>query len=279
MALIPLFFRPFRGLSCLLFSVLACASAVALEIEGSWEQGRLLKGQVEPGSKVRFQNRNVRVGDDGLFVIGLGRDAPKEVVLQVVDPSGETNSHKFEVKQRQYRIQRVEGVPAETVNPPPEQLARIQADSALTREARALDLERRDFLQAFEWPVIGPISGVYGSQRYYNGEPRRPHFGVDVAMPTGTPVKAPAAGIVTMAHDDMFFSGGTMILDHGNGVSSSFLHLSKILVKKGQKVKQGEMIAEVGATGRATGAHLDWRMNWFSHPIDPTFLVGPMPEQ
>jgi murein DD-endopeptidase MepM/ murein hydrolase activator NlpD len=117
---------------------------------------------------------------------------------------------------------------------------------------------------------------VYGSQRILNGEPRRPHFGIDIATPTGTPVKAPADGVVTMVHPDMFFSGGTLILDHGHRLSSSFLHLSKIVVKEGDEVRQGDIIAEVGATGRVTGAHLDWRMNWGKERVDPSLLVPPM---
>ena len=124
----------------------------------------------------------------------------------------------------------------------------------------------------------GRISGVYGSQRVLNGEPRRPHFGLDIAAPTGSPVKAPADGVITLAHPDMYYSGGTVILDHGQGLSSSFLHLSRILVAEGDEVSQGQVIAEVGATGRVTGAHLDWRMNWYDQRIDPQLLVGPMPE-
>ena len=130
----------------------------------------------------------------------------------------------------------------------------------------------------FIWPTIGPISGVYGSQRILNGKPKWPHYGVDIAVPTGTEVRAPAGGVVTLAHPDMFYSGGTLIVDHGHGLSSAFLHLSKLRVKTGDKVKQGDVIAEVGATGRATGAHLDWRMNLFNRRIDPQLLVSPMAE-
>jgi murein DD-endopeptidase MepM/ murein hydrolase activator NlpD len=157
-------------------------------------------------------------------------------------------------------------------------LERINRESQLTRNARAKDLPRKDFLEPIRWPLLGPITGVYGSQRVYNGEPRRPHFGVDVARPTGTKVIAPLPGLVTLAYDNMFFSGGTLILDHGHGISSTFIHLSKILVNEGDEIAQGQAIAEVGATGRVTGPHLDWRMNWFSQPLDPELLVEPMPE-
>jgi murein DD-endopeptidase MepM/ murein hydrolase activator NlpD len=130
----------------------------------------------------------------------------------------------------------------------------------------------------FIWPVTGRISGVYGSQRILNGKPKRPHYGVDIAAPTGTPVKAPADGVVSLVHNDMFYSGGTLIVDHGHGLSTTYMHLHKILVKKGQRVKQGDVIAQVGATGRVTGPHLHWGMNWFDTRLDPSLLVPPMPK-
>lgn len=134
------------------------------------------------------------------------------------------------------------------------------------------------FAQDFIWPAVGPISGVYGSRRILNGEPRRPHYGVDVAGPVGQPVYAPADGLVTLYVPDMYYSGGTMIIDHGYGISSTFLHLSKEHVEVGQRVKQGDLIAEIGATGRVTGPHLDWRMNWFEKRVDPQLLVPSQPE-
>lgn len=249
-----------------------------LDIDGEWVQGGLLFGRVASETKVTFLDRKVRVDQDGLFVIGLGRDAPKQVELLITHASGEPVVKVFKVAQRQYNIQHVEGVPAQTVNPPAGQLERIRKESGLARRARSLDFNRTDFLQSFEWPLVGPITGVYGSQRIYNGEPRSPHYGVDVARPTGTLVKAPASGIVTLVHDNMFFSGGTLIIDHGHGVSSTFIHLNKVLVEEDMEIKQGDIIAEVGATGRVTGPHLDWRMNWFTHRIDPQLLVGTMPK-
>ncbi len=247
-----------------------------LNIQGEWQQGAVLRGQVAPGTQVTFLDRKVRVADDGVFVIGLGRDAPATVTLKT-HQHGQEQVHSFDVKQREYRIQRVDGVPPKTVNPPAEALARIRKESALARKARKVDSLRQDFRQDFQWPLLGPISGVYGSQRVYNGEPRRPHYGVDVARPTGTVVVAPVSGQVLLAYDDMFFSGGTLIVDHGHGLSSTFIHLSKILVKEGERLTQGQMIAEVGATGRATGPHLDWRMNWYDQRVDPQLLVPAMP--
>ena len=129
----------------------------------------------------------------------------------------------------------------------------------------------------FQWPVEGRISGVYGSQRILNGIPKRPHFGIDIAAPAGTPIRAPAVGLVTLAADDHYYTGGTVILDHGHGLTSAFLHLQEVRVAPGQTVAQGEVIGTLGATGRATGPHLDWRINWFDQRLDPAFFVPPMP--
>ena len=251
----------------------------ALEFNRTVQQGAILVGQVAPGSAVSFAKREVSVSDDGYFVIGLDRDEGKQIAVSVTQP-GETEAktHHFDVTQREYKLQRVDGVPQSTVTPNPEQVARSRKEAAAAWRARDHDSGLQYYRAEFQWPLIGPISGVYGSQRIYNGVPKRPHYGVDVAKPTGTRVVAPAGGVVRLAHPDMFFSGGTLIIDHGQGLSSSFLHLSKILVEPGQTVAAGDEVAEVGATGRATGPHLDWRMNWFNKRVDPTLLVGPMPK-
>lgn len=248
-----------------------------LMLTGSWQQGGLIFGTVEAGTQVKFLTHRVPVTEDGRFVLGLGRDAPPQVELTLTNTHGVVSTQSYAVRQRDYDIQKIEGVPARTVNPDPIHIKRIRNEVWMTKKAREKILDRIDYLQPFQWPTIGRISGVYGSQRFYNGEARRPHFGVDVAVPTGTKVKAPVAGVVTLAHNDMFFSGGTLILDHGHGLSSSFLHLSKILVNVGDEITQGQDIAEVGATGRVTGPHLDWRMNWFDQRVDPQLLVEPMP--
>jgi murein DD-endopeptidase MepM/ murein hydrolase activator NlpD len=171
----------------------------------------------------------------------------------------------------------VDGLPPQTVTPDPEALERIREEAAMVGNARARRDERSDFAGDWAWPATGRLSGFYGSQRVLNGEPRRPHFGVDVAAPEGSPVYAPADGIITLAHPDMYFSGGTIVLDHGHGLSSSFLHLSAIEVEAGTTVKQGDLIGRIGMTGRASGPHLDWRMNWLDKRVNPQPLVGEMP--
>ncbi len=269
------------SLPLLLLPGLLWAGAVPEPVfTGAFVQGGLVRGLVQPGATVKVDGKPVRVSEAGVFLVGFGRDAPAESRVQIRYPDGRTTEQVLRVAPREYRVQRIDGLPERKVTPrSKEDLARIREEAALSRAARRRDDPRTDFLVDFIWPVTGPISGVYGSQRILNGQPRRPHFGVDIARPTGTPVKAPAAGIVTLAHPDMFFSGGTLILDHGHGLSSSFLHLSRILVKEGDRVEQGELIAEVGATGRVTGAHLDWRMNLFTTRIDPQLLVPPMPRE
>ena len=274
-----------RAALCLsvFFALLPSASTLAAEpgihLDGPRVQGGLVRGRVAPGSAVQFEGEPVRVSKDGWFLIGFGRDAPPKAVLSVVSPDGRRQRYGLAVKPREYRIQRIDGLPPGKVTPrSKEDLARIRSEVAMVKRARLTDDARTDFLGGFRWPIKGPISGVYGSQRILNGEPRQPHYGVDIAVPTGTKALAPAAGVVTLAHPDMFFSGGTLIVDHGHGLSSAFLHLSRILVKKGQRVAQGQPIAEVGATGRVTGPHLDWRMNLFGRRIDPELLVGPMPK-
>lgn len=264
----------------LLFIVCLCLplAAAGLELKGEWRQGSVIRGQVAPGSEVFFQGDALSVSAAGEFVLGLGRDADSEVELVVVPPDGERQAHAFTVAARDYDIQYIEGVPQRTVTPSEEQLKRTREEAARVWKARQARLENTDFMADFIWPLTGRISGVYGSQRVYNGEPRAPHYGVDIARPTGTRVQAPAPGVVTLVEPDLFYSGGTLIVDHGHGLSSTFIHLSRILVKVGDRVEQGQEIAEVGASGRATGPHLDWRMNWYEQRVDPTSLVGPMAE-
>lgn len=256
---------------------LAALAATALELSGPLVQGALVQGRVDPGARVAFNDRPLRVSEAGVFVFGLGRDAPAEGAIRVTHADGSTEERRLAIRQRDYDIQRIDGLPPRKVTPPAAALERIRAEARQVREARRHDAPRTDFLTGFQWPVEGIITGVYGSQRILNGEPRRPHYGVDIAAPAGTPVRAPAGGVVTLAHPDMFFSGGTLIVDHGHGVSSTFLHLERILVAEGDRVRQGEVIAEVGATGRVTGAHLDWRMNHFTERLDPVLVAGPMP--
>jgi murein DD-endopeptidase MepM/ murein hydrolase activator NlpD len=250
----------------------------ALTLEGNLIQGGMAIGKTIPEATVYFQGNPIRVSPDGQFLIGFGRDAKPEAMLEIHQPSGSVEKHPLTIEQRTYQIQQIDGLPPRKVSPSTEDLTRIRKEIALVKTVRKKDDSREDFVQTFIWPVVGRISGVYGSQRVLNGTPKRPHYGVDIAAPTGTPVKAPVDGVVSLVHNDMFYSGGTVIVDHGHGLTTSYLHLHRILVKTGQAVKQGEVIAEVGATGRVTGPHLHWGMNWFDTRLDPSLLVPPMPK-
>lgn len=265
-------------LCCCLGAITALASdELVIDLQGSLVQGGLVIGKIDdPNSKLSLQGQAVAVASDGVFSLGFDRDAPSTMQLRIEAPNGQSISKELQIKSRDYKIQRIEGISKQIMSPSGADLKRIRAEAAQVRKARAQIKRRKDFAGAFKWPLEGPITGVFGSQRVYNGEPKRPHYGVDVAAPTGTPLTTPAPGVVTLAHDDMFYSGGTLIIDHGYGVSSTLMHLSKVLVKAGDEVKPGDIVAEVGATGRATGPHLDWRMNWYKSRIDPQLLVPAM---
>lgn len=255
----------------------ACASE-PFELKGSWQQGRLVFGHASPGAEVRFNGRKLRVSEDGDFVLGLDRDEKPDAEVIVRLPDGKEEAHRYQVATQEWQIQRIDGLPSDKVNPPGKALPRIKKEQVEINAARSRDSDERGFLQAWVWPSIGRISGVFGSQRILNGEAKSHHAGVDVAVPTGTTVVAPADGVVSLAAEDFYYTGGTLMIDHGHGVSSIMVHLSKLLVKKGQKVKQGEPLAQSGMTGRATGPHLHWGVTWFNAKVDAALLVPPMPD-
>lgn len=240
----------------------------------SVQQGSLIIGRIAPGiGEVRYQGRTLRISPEGWVALGVGRNATAPVELQVVTSTGIVGMAHIDVTPRDWPVEHVNGVPPKTVAPPPAIAERIRREQAEVTAARDRDDARTDFVAPFIWPVEGRISGRFGNQRVYNGTPGTPHSGMDIAAPQGTPVKAPAAGIVTFAASDLYLTGGTLLIDHGQGVSSNFLHLSRIDVKPGQPVQQGQIIGAVGATGRATGPHLHWGMNWFDVRIDPLLVL------
>lgn len=244
-----------------------------LQLPETLTQGQLVRGSVPVDGRVTVLQRNLRIGPAGEFVFGLGRDAPSPLTVFVSTASGCKAVVKREVQARRYRIEKVDGLPPRTVDPNPEEARRIAAESARIRAARAGDTPLRDWTAALAWPARGRISGVYGSQRVLNGQPKDPHLGLDIAAPTGTTVRAPWSGRVTLAAPDMVLTGGTLVIDHGHGVSTAYIHLSRIDVREGQQVAAGDPIAAIGATGRASGPHLHFQVHWLQERLDPALLL------
>ncbi len=273
----------FVGISIGILALFLVATSNAKEsllesLNGDFAQGGLVIGKTQPGTQVEFGGKKLQLTDDGYFVFGFHRDHEEKANL-TLSKGKQKEVQPLAIRKREYNIERVDGLPPSKVNPmKPEVLARIKKEGAMVGSARAKTSQIKAFMQDFIWPAKGRLSGFYGSQRVLNGVPKRPPYGVDVAAPTGTEVVAPADGIVRLVHKDMFYSGGTLIVDHGFGVSSTFIHLNSIEVEDGQKVKQGDLIATIGATGRATGPQLDWRINWFKSRLDPQLLVPPFKE-
>ena len=245
----------------------------ATRLPATASQGAMVIGNTHPAAVVEYAGRSLRVTPYGTFVFGIGRDATGDVVLRIRQPATDWIEHRVAIAPRGWPVEQINGVPPATVNPPKAIAERIEREQTRVVAVRTRDDARTGFAQAFTWPVQGRISGRFGNQRVYNGTPKSPHSGMDIAVATGTPVKAPADGVITFADPGLYLTGGTVVLDHGHGISSNFLHLSRIDAKVGDIVKQGDVIGAVGATGRATGPHLHWGMNWFDTRIDPLLVL------
>jgi murein DD-endopeptidase MepM/ murein hydrolase activator NlpD len=261
--------RGFLATGLAFAAVPARALGGRLVIKGAMEQGSLALGYAEAGASVTVDGEKVRLSPDGVFAFGFAYDQSKPSSIAITWKDGSSETGSYTPKTRQYEIERVNGLPQETVTPPPEVLARIKKEAENIYVARQRDTVGDDFLSGFDWPAPGIESGVFGSQRIDNGVPMAPHFGVDMAAPTGTPIHAPADGTVTIS-DDYYLDGGFTLIDHGQGVSTCYLHQSRRLVKVGDMVKRGQLIGHIGQTGRATGPHLHWAMNWFEVKLDPS---------
>ena len=238
----------------------------------------MIVGHAKPGSSATLDGEKLRVAPDGRFVFGFGREAGPTAMLEVTAPGGATERRELTIAQRHYDIQRIDGLPPSKVTPDPALDERLKRERAAIGAARGNDSDAMFWAEKPAWPSHGRISGVYGSQRILNGRPKQPHYGVDVAGPKGSPVTAPGAGIVTLAEPDFYYEGGIVIIDHGYGVSSTLIHMERVDVRAGDSVEQGQRIGLLGAAGRASGPHVDWRMNWKGVRLDPELLVSPMPE-
>ncbi|WP_404340142.1 M23 family metallopeptidase [Pseudoalteromonas mariniglutinosa] len=245
----------------------------ALELKGYLTQGGLVTGSIAGVKSVSFNGERLKLTDKGEFVFGFGRDADTHHQLSWLDREGKVHNQAIVITQRDYQIDKITGVAKKYVSPPKEVSERISREAVAVKQARKVNSDLNFFLDPVYKPAVGRISGVYGSQRYFNGEPRRPHFGLDIANKIGSPVYAPLSGSVVFAENDLYYSGGTLILDHGHGVTSTYIHLSKLNVKVGDTITTGDKIAEIGATGRVTGPHLDWRFNWKNERLDPALMM------
>tara|TARA_Y100000310_G_scaffold32689_1_gene30947 strand:+ start:2074 stop:2859 length:786 start_codon:yes stop_codon:yes gene_type:complete len=253
-----------------LFFLLITTSSFAVTFEGKFIQGSFILGKTEPGSEVFIDKKKVKVTSDGYFAFGLSRDRKNDVVINI-------NEKKIikKVFKRKYKIQRIDGLEEKKVTPPEEVYERIKRENKWIGEARAINSDLAFFKNNFINPLENAIvTGVYGTQRILNGKPKWPHYGIDFAADEGTEIKAMLDGVVTLAEPDLFYTGGTLIFDHGHGISTLYMHMKKLMVKKGQKVKQGDVIGTVGSTGRSTGAHLDVRLNWFQVRLDPATVLN-----
>ena len=241
-------------------------------LNGNFIQGGLVYGKSIPKTSIKFMKRFIFQDSNNRFVFGMGRDYPETAVLEI-KYNNDIRKINIKIKKQVYKIQKIKGLPKKMVTPPESVYKRIIIENNEIAKVRALNSKINYIFQDFIWPVQGIITGVFGSQRILNGKPRRPHYGIDIAASKGTNILAPTDSIVRMAEDNLYFTGGTIMLDHGHGVTSVYSHLSKLLVKKNQKIKKGHVIGHVGSTGRSTGPHLDWRINWFDQRLDPSLFI------
>ena len=244
----------------------------AIEFKGKFLQGHYIIGLTDPSAKIIVGKKEVKVSKDGYFVFGLDRDRKFDIIITKIT-DGKKEIITKQVLKRKYNIQRIDGLEESKVTPPESVYKRIKKENNEIGEARAINSDLQFFKEKFIMPVEGIISGVYGSQRILNGKPRWPHYGIDIAAKQGTMIKSSGAGVVTMAEDDLYYTGGTVIMDHGHGISTIYSHLQNVLVSVGDQVNQGDIIGTVGSTGRSTGPHLDFRINWFQTRLDPMSVL------
>ena len=258
----------------LLVLIFFSTNAFAIDFKGKFIQGHFIIGKTEPKSKVWIDKRSIKVSKDGFFAFGIDRDRKYDIVITKENDGKKVKIIK-KVQKREYKIQKIDGLPEKKVTPPKEVYDRINRENKIISNARSINSNLTYFKNKFIFPLDNAIiTGVYGSQRILNGKPKWPHYGVDFAAKEGTQIRAMLDGTATMVEKDLFYTGGTLIFDHGHGISTLYMHMKEIYVEKNQKVKQGEIIGTVGSTGRSTGAHLDVRLNWFGTRLDPMTVLN-----
>jgi murein DD-endopeptidase MepM/ murein hydrolase activator NlpD len=255
-----------------LIILLLTTSSKAVEFDGKFLQGHFIIGSTDPSAKIIIDKKEVKVSKDGFFVFGIDRDRKFDLIITKVK-DGKKEKIVKKILKREYNIQRIDGLEESKVTPPESVYKRIKEENNKIGKARAIDSDLLFFKDKFIMPVEGIISGVYGSQRILNGKPRWPHYGIDIAAKKGTMIKSSGSGTVTMAEDDLYYTGGTIIMDHGHGISTIYSHLESVMVSVGDKINKGDIIGTVGSTGRSTGPHLDFRVNWFQTRLDPMSVI------
>ena len=256
----------------LIIAILFSTNLSAFEFTGKFIQGHFILGKTDPGSKIIIDKKEIKVSKDGFFVFGIDRDRKFDFLITKIN-KGKKEKITKQVFKRKYKIQRIDGLPENKVTPPEEVYKRIKKENNAIGEARSINSNLAFFKNKFIMPVEGIITGVYGSQRILNGKPKWPHYGIDIAADQGTTILSSGTGVVTMVEDDLYYTGGTIIMDHGHGISTIYSHLENVLVSVGDQVNQGDVIGTVGSTGRSTGPHLDFRINWFQTRLDPMSVL------
>ena len=256
-----------------IFIIFCSTQLKAVEFKGKFLQGHYIIGSTNPSAQIIIDKKEVKVSKEGYFVFGIDRDRKFDLIITKIE-NGNKEKITKKILKRKYNIQRIDGLEESKVTPPESVYKRIKEENNKIGKARAINSDLIFFKDQFIMPVEGIISGVYGSQRILNGKPRWPHYGIDIAAKKGTMIKSSGSGTVTMAEDDLYYTGGTIIMDHGHGISTIYSHLETVLVSIGDKINQGDIIGTVGSTGRSTGPHLDFRVNWFQTRLDPMSVIN-----
>lgn len=264
--------RAFLATAAALAAPLPAFAAEPIKVAGRLVQGGFAIGRTAPNAELVLDAKPMgRASASGLFVLGFDRDSAPTTRLETGGAYRDLS-----IGQTTYDVQRIDGLPKDQVEPTdPALLERIKREAAMKAEAFASRADGEGFKDGFAWPLDHfRVSGHFGNQRILNGVPKAPHYGIDLAAPTGSPIHAPAPGLVVLAVPDMHFDGGITMIDHGQGLISVYLHQSKQLVARGDRVVRGEHIGDVGMTGRATGPHVCWRLKWRDRNLDPSLLVN-----
>lgn len=257
---------------CLIFLIFESSASFGIEFIGNFTEGGIIKGKVIPGSKVFLDKKKLKISKNGYFVFGISIGRSKDVLIEI-EENKKLKVVRKKIKKRIFSTQKINGLPKKMVTPGKKELDRIRKEQTFFNTMRSINSSNEFFYYKFTKPATGITSGKFGSRRILNGKPRRPHLGLDIANKKGTAIKATANGVVTLAQKNLYFTGGTIAIDHGHRITSVYYHLNSLNVTKGQKVSQGDLIATMGSTGRSTGDHLHFGIYWGQTALDPELVL------